>query len=241
MLSTSIRNLALYQAAQASIASRDAVLAVVSHDLRSPLSNIGMGLELMRGAEPAQATKLIERMERSTRHMKRLIDDLLDVARIEAASFTVTPVPELVQPILEEARDLLASLADASQIELVMSSVPGVRVLADRLRLVQVLVNLMGNAVKFTPPGKTIRVLVEPEPKEVRFSVIDAGPGIESAHLDRVFERYWRQGGRGLGLGLFIAKAIIDAHHGVISAQNVAGAEMGACFTFLLPRAPDEK
>src|SRR5450755_348057 len=100
MVSTSIKNLQLYQAAQASVASRDAMLAVVSHDLRSPLSNIGMGLELIRGAEPAQANTLIERMERSTRHMKRLIDDLLDVARIETSTFAVTPVPEPVQPIL---------------------------------------------------------------------------------------------------------------------------------------------
>src|SRR5262249_43132324 len=137
--------------------------------------------------------------------------------------------------------------SQASGVQLTIESSEDGKVIADRTRVLQVLQNLISNALKVTPKGGAVRVSVGPaegdaapgepvEPtKDIEFRVADAGPGIPEELRPRVFERYYRKGGRGLGLGLYIAKAIVDAHGGRIWASAAPGG--GACFHFTLHRA----
>jgi signal transduction histidine kinase/CheY-like chemotaxis protein len=230
----SVENLRLYQAARKAVASRDTVMAVVSHDLRSPLSAIALGLEILsEESTSAETATVLERMERSRRHMKRLIDDLLDVAQIDSGNFRVVAQTESVDAILDDARQLVAPLAEQAGVRLLVSAPHALEVQAHRHRIVQVLSNLLGNAVKFAPRGGTIDLSVERTPGELHFRVKDDGPGIDAELLERIFERYWRKEGRGLGLGLFIAQAIVVAHGGRIWAESTVG--QGATITFALP------
>jgi signal transduction histidine kinase/FixJ family two-component response regulator len=226
----------LLEATQRAVESRDAVMAVVSHDLRAPLSSFGLGLQLLQDSVMDEESKsVLARMEHSAKHMKRLIEDLLDVSHIENRSFSVTPQPEAVESLFREIKALMAPIAEASRISFVVTPPPAAKVLAERIRVVQVLSNLLGNALKFTPADGTVQLSAEAQGDEVHFSIRDSGPGIERAHLERVFERYWRKDRRGLGLGLFIAKAIVTAHGGRIWADSRPQA--GSTFTFALRSA----
>ena len=232
----SVENLALYDTARRAVETRDTVMAVVSHDLRQPLSSFGIGLELLRdGTNPAETKVVLGRMDRSSRRMQQLIDDLLDVVRIENRSFVVAPRPEPVAAIFDEVLDLVGPLAERGGIRLVVTSPPAVQILGERQRIVQVLSNLLGNAITNTPREGTIELTAVKKPGEVLLSVRDTGPGIEPANLTSLFDRYWRKSGKGLGLGLFIAKAIVDAHGGRIWAESKVGT--GSTFTFAIPIA----
>ena len=233
-LIASVENLRLYETAKKAVESRDAVMAVVSHDLRSPLSAMALGIEILSDSPtPEQAATVLDRMERSKLHMKRLINDLLDVAQIDSGRFQVTPQRDSVSSILDEARALVAAQAEQAGLELVVDAPTGLEVYAHRHRLVQVLSNLLGNAIKFTPSGGVVSIRAARADGGVQFAVKDTGPGIEPAQLPHVFERYWRKDRRGLGLGLFIAEAIVVAHGGRIWVESVPGE--GATFTFSLP------
>jgi signal transduction histidine kinase len=235
MVTAAVENARLYEATQRAVSARDAMIAVVSHDLRSPLSSLSLGLELLQEGGSAEETRVvIDRMGRSARLMKRLIDDLLDVARIENGELSVKIKPERAGALVDDARALAAPLAESAGVTLRVAGAPDVEVQADRQRVVQVLTNLLGNALKFTPSGGTVSLECEVRPDEVRFSVTDSGPGIAPTHLPHVFERFWRKDGRGLGLGLFIARAIVLAHGGRIWVESQPG--KGARFTFTLAR-----
>jgi chemotaxis family two-component system sensor kinase Cph1 len=233
---------------QRAVRARDDLVAVVSHDLRNPLGVIQMqATTLLRTAGPSdpefsrRLRTSAEHIQRSVDRMNTLIRDLLDLAKLEAGRFTLQRHPQQVGEMIEEALLILRPLADAKRITLTAAPREA-QVNADRDRIFQVLSNLVGNAIKFTPAGGSVNLECDTRAGEVLVTVSDTGPGIPAHMMVNVFDRYWqaRSGDQqGTGLGLFIAKGIVEAHGGRIWAE--ARAEPGATFTFTLPmveRAP---
>lgn len=219
---------------------RDQVMAVVAHDLRNPLQTIAVGLETMlRLCLPDDqcATRQLAVMQRSVRSMNRLILDLLDVTRIEGGHFAVAQEHVLVQPLLNEVLELFETPARERGISLTCNVPEGMScVIGERDRLLQVLSNLVGNAVKFTPPRGRISVHARLLDATLTVSVQDTGPGIASGDLPQLFDRFWqadRTGRVGTGMGLAIAKMIVQAHGGEIWAESVLG--RGSTFHFTIP------
>ena len=226
---------------QRAVRARDELVAVVSHDLRNPLGVIQMQATiLLRTVGPGdhefsrRLRSSAEHIQRSVDRMNTLIRDLLDLAKLEAGRFRLQCHPQQIGEMIEEALLILRPLADAKRIALTAAPREA-QVNADRDRIFQVLSNLVGNAIKFTPPGGRVSLHCETRDGEVLVTVSDTGPGIPSDMLVNVFDRYWqaRGGDQGAGLGLFIAKGIVEAHGGRIWAE--ARAEPGATFTFTLP------
>ena len=174
---------------------------------------------------------------RSAGRMGRLIEALLDVARIEAGAFVVRPSAEHVRPILDEARELFEAQAKLAGIELlveVASQVPQARM--DRDRMLQALANLLDNALRFTPPGGSVTLGGTEHDGRVVLSVSDTGEGIAPEALDRLFDRFWQTAGHGgAGLGLAIVRGIVEAHGGVVEVDSEPGT--GTTFRLLLPVA----
>jgi signal transduction histidine kinase/DNA-binding NarL/FixJ family response regulator len=232
-----VHNATLYAQAQRAARMRDEVLGVVAHDLRNPLMAISMYAHVLHegGLTPPQA-EWVDVVLRNTERMNRLIQDLLDVSALEAGRLRVQPVPCAAGPLTAEALQLLEPQARAAGVRLsrVTSPVPPVR--ADRERVLQVLSNLLGNAVKFTPAGGAVELAVESRGAEVVFTVRDEGPGIAAEDVPRVFDRFWQGAGTrrgGAGLGLAIARGIVESHGGRIWVESVPGA--GSTFSFTLP------
>ena len=231
-------NAELYQKARLASRARDEMVTVVSHDLRNPLNVITMSLALVRREQLGpNLQRVVDRVERSANQMLRLINDLLDVARIENGTLAVELKAQPIETVLSAAVDLMRPLATDRSITLatqVSSNVP--LVLCDRDRIVQVLSNLVGNAIKFTPSGGHIEVVVEAVADGVRVAVRDTGTGIAREQLEHVFDRFWqakRVDRQGAGLGLAIAKAIVEAHNGTIGVESELG--RGTCFHFVIP------
>ena len=228
----------LYRAAADAAHARDEVLAIVSHDLRSPLGSVLLAAAALREVDdPATIKNLSERIERSVRHMQRLIDDLLDVSHIDSGRLEVTVSEVAPEELLETALTVVAPLVTAANVRFV----PRVEadlplVCADRERIVQVLSNLLGNAVKYCPAETVIELSVQLEGDSVRFRIRDTGPGIAPEHLPHLFDRFWRpkQTKAGTGLGLYIAKGIVEAHSSELRVQSELG--RGTTFEFSLHR-----
>jgi signal transduction histidine kinase len=177
------------------------------------------------------------RIQRFTSTMTRLVGDLLDVVSIEAGKLHMSTAPHEANDLLRETLDAFEPVASARQISLHGRVHPG-SLLAefDRERILQVLANLVSNAIKFTQKGGTVSIVAEPMSDDVRFTVADNGPGVPSDKLQAIFERYGQSGsydGRGLGLGLYISKCIVEAHGGRIWVESDSGA--GSRFRFALP------
>jgi signal transduction histidine kinase len=232
----------LYADAQEAVRSREDLLAVVSHDLRNPLGVVlaSSALLLHHGAdlfENERARRQLEAIQRAANRMNRLIRDLLDFASIQGGRLAISRRVQGAAALIGEALDALEPLASAKQIRLVRGlPETELAVSCDRDRMIQVFSNLVGNAIKFTPEGGTITVEAVPAGDRVRFSVADTGPGIREHELGHVFDRYWqarRRNRDGIGLGLSIAKGIVEAHGGDIWVESPAGA--GATFFFTVP------
>jgi two-component system, chemotaxis family, sensor kinase Cph1 len=232
---------------QRAVRARDDLVAVVSHDLKNPLQVVQMQAALLPRLAPAgddESTRRLhassERIRRATDHMNTLIHDLLDLAKIEAGRFAVQCRPEDIGEMIGEALIILGPLAEARRLTIEQQLSATTRVLADRERFFQVLSNLIGNAIKFTPEAGRILVRTERDGDELRIEVIDSGPGIPGDQLGQVFNRYWqaqRSEREGSGLGLFIAKGIVEAHGGKIWVDAPPG--QGAQFKFTLRLARD--
>jgi PAS domain S-box-containing protein len=234
-------NVRLYEQAREASAARDATLAVVAHDLRSPLQTILLYSSLLqdKAGLPPPAT-VGATIVRAARQMNRLIRDLVDVSSIEAGRFSVEThrysLAEIVRASVEALRPMAVSKSIALTAEL--GNGDRLDVACDPDRIEQVLGNLIGNAIKFTPASGRIVVRVERRGDEVRVAVADNGPGIASALLRHVFDRYWQApetARQGHGLGLAIAKGIIEAHDGRIWVDSEVG--KGTTFHFALPAA----
>jgi PAS domain S-box-containing protein len=235
----------LFDAAHRATRSRDEVLAVVSHDLRNPVSAVSMCARVLLEdppAEPAAARELLEAISESAAWMQRMIQDLLDVSHIEAGRLSVVRRPEPVAPIVHSALAMVELAAHENGIALSAEVPDGLPPAdADAERVVQVLANLLTNAVKFTPRGGRVTVRAGRDGRELRFTVADTGPGIPAADLPRVFDRYWHAvrtaRTRGSGLGLAIVKGIVEAHGGRVWAESVLG--QGSTFGFTIPAVDD--
>ena len=228
------------RAAQDAVRSREEVLAVVAHDLRTPLNFIKMGAQLVAEAPDAKENaQLLERVQGAVDLMNLLIDDLLEVAKIEAGGISVHPKPLSPQTLIDDAIKMSEPLALRHQIKLIAQWEPGLPlVLADYERILRVFSNLIVNAVKFSGASADVRVTATRGDGTVRFSVIDSGPGISPENLERIFDRFWQADTadrRGAGLGLAIVKAIVTAHGGTIGVTSIVG--HGSNFYFDLPAA----
>ncbi len=231
-------NARLYEQAKRATLARDNLLALVSHDLRNPLGVILMHLSLMR-SHPADALPRgpLEVMERAAKRMHRLIDDLLQTASIEAGRLSIEPRRLALAPLVAEAVEALQLQAAAKSLHLVNevpAELPAVE--ADGPRLQQVLANLLGNAVKFTPPDGTITIRSAVADDEVTVSIADTGPGIAEDELAHIFDRFWqarRTARLGTGLGLFIVKGIVESHRGRVWVESKPGE--GSTFSFTVP------
>ena len=233
----------LYRIAQHAIQLRDDVLSIVAHDLRNPLGTILMQAAMLRrkGGEPERRSrKPGEVIERAATRMNHLIQDLLDVARMEGGRLTIEQERVSAGQIIADAIQALAPLAASASLELRLQAERELPELwADRSRVLQIFENLVGNAIKFTEPGGRITVGAAPGEGHVLFWVADTGIGIADEHVPRLFERLWqasKAGQHGAGLGLPIVKGIVEAHGGRIWVETKLGA--GSAFFFTIPNAP---
>jgi PAS domain S-box-containing protein len=237
-LALAIDNARLFEITGRAVAARDQVLAVVAHDLRNPLSAVGLAAELLARASDDSVRSTALRIRRALAHATRLIDDLLDVTRIERPEgLAVDAKPSAPEKVVRGAVDIVESAAADAGVALDVAIEPQLpRAAMDDGRMVQALGNLIGNAVKFAPRGGRVRVIAARRGDEVVFTVTDDGPGIAPEHLAHLFDRFWqakRADRRGAGLGLAIAKGIVEAHGGRIWAESVVG--HGSEFSIALP------
>ena len=227
-------------AAHEALAARNELMGIVAHDLRNPLNAIALKAGVLRmRAESEQTRQQAASIENVTSRMAELIASMLDVTTLEAGRFSVKPALCDVDSLVRDVMEMFSSLSASRQVELKLERPErGLEILADRERLIQVLSNLLGNALKFTSEGGTScspsngRELRFASPSQIR------GPGITAEHLPHVFDRLWKHdatGMKGTGLGLFIAKSIVDAHGGRIWVESQP--ERGAKFHFTLPTA----
>jgi signal transduction histidine kinase len=228
--------------ADAAVATRDQFLAIVSHDLRNMLHVLVGHAELI-GREAASENRaakvlgLVELVERSGARMNRLIGDLVDIGCIEAGTFMLMSEEGSAADVVAEAVSTLRVQAEASEIDLRAEIGDAAPWRFDAARILQVLVNLLSNAIKFTRAGGVIVVRLEQCDSELRFTVRDNGTGIPSDKLQSVFERYRqvdRYDRRGVGLGLYISKCIVEGHAGRIWTESTLGE--GSSFFFTLPK-----
>ena len=229
-------------AAENAVRARDEVVSIVSHDLRNPLNTVGMAASLLSDSVAPDESRGAERkylgiIERACATMDRIIQDLLDIARIESGRLAVEPHSVPAAELVDEAATMLRPVAEKNGQRLdcaALDGLPAVR--ADRDRVMQIFSNLAGNAIKFTPAGGTITLAAEPDGTGVRFRVTDTGSGIPAENIPHLFDRFWqasRTDRRGIGLGLPIVKGLVEAHGGSIHVESRVGE--GTTFFFTLP------
>jgi signal transduction histidine kinase len=224
-----LENARLYRRAQEAIASRDEVLAIVSHDLRNPVNRVRLAGDMLLETNQVSegGRKMIGIVIRAADEMTRLIGDLLDVARLEAGTLSIDAAPVALDELLERLEESHAAAARAKHlIWRVERPAARLTLRADEGRLLQALGNLVGNAMKFTPEGGAVRIEVVPGDDAVRVVVCDTGPGMDDTQLAHVFDRFWqgRSGDRrGAGLGLAIARGIAEAHAGRLWLESEVG------------------
>jgi len=227
--------------AEAEVGRRSNVLAMVAHELRNPLSIISMNADFIadRAVDPEVREPATE-VQHSVARMSRLLQDLVDLARIEGGSLRIVKRPvdagAFLSEILAAYGPLFSKRGSTFTCE---PQAPGIVVTFDHDRIVQVLSNLLCNAMKFTPRGGAVSLLLERRADNIELTVKDTGPGIAAHLLPHVFDRFWQGSsdpGTGLGLGLYICERIISAHSGRIWVESELG--RGTTFRFTLPQLP---
>jgi PAS domain S-box-containing protein len=238
-----IDNAQLYGAAKRAILARDSVLGIVAHDLRSPLGTILIQAQLLRrpGGQPdRRSSKPADVIARAGTRMNRIIQDLLDVTRVEEGGLKLEQGRVAASQVISDSVEAQQALVTAASLQVELEVAPDLpEVWADRDRLLQILENLVGNAIKFTDAGGRLRIGAAPRDGQVLFWVADTGAGITAEDLPHVFDRFWqgRQGERrGVGIGLAIVKGLVEGHGGQIWVESSSG--RGATFFFTLPSAP---
>ena len=221
--------------------TREEVLGVVAHDLRNPLHTIISSNDLLLEDDLAAARRkeLLDISLRAARQMNRLIGDLLDTVRLQAGKLNLDMEDVNVGAMFRQAEETYQPLAKERNVRLdTVLPDPGVTVRVDPFRVSQVIGNLVGNAIKFTPEHGTVTVGATADGNHVAIHVADTGLGIPPEEIEHLFDNFWqarRNDHRGVGLGLAIAKGIVDAHGGRIWCDSAPG--RGSTFSFTLPRA----
>jgi two-component system, NtrC family, sensor kinase len=221
-------------------------LANMSHELRTPLNAISGFSQVLRkqlfGQINEKQAEYLDDILDSSRHLQSLIDDVLDLSKVEAGQIDLHVAPFSLPEALERGVVIVRERATREGVHVSMSSEPGVQtVVGDERRIVQVIFNLLSNAVKFTPPGGTVDVTAARRDGEVRVSVTDTGPGIAPEDQDRIFEEFQQaDAGKeqpdGTGLGLALSKRLVELHGGRIWVDSEHG--KGSTFVFTLPTRP---
>jgi signal transduction histidine kinase len=221
---------------------RRQLIGDVSHELRTPLTAIKGSMEgLMDGVLPA-TPETYQQIHQEADRLARLVDDLQELSRVEAGAYPLDIRPVAVSTLIQTTVKRFAAQSQAKDIQLRQDlTADPPPVLADQDRITQVLTNLVGNALQYTPPGGQVTILSERNGNEVHISVVDTGIGIPAEHLPHLFTRFYRvdksrsrQAGGGSGIGLTIARHLVEAHGGRIWAKS-AGEGQGSTFTFALP------
>lgn len=229
------------QVAELLAQTREEVLGVVAHDLRNPLNLIITSTDLLLedNLDRPHRAEMLNVTMRAGKQMNRLIGDLLDTVRMQAGKFSLDLENVGVASIFHQAEETFAPLAAKRRIQLdVVPPDNGISVRADPLRVSQIVGNIVGNAIKFTPDAGSVTVRSVADGNHVAIHVSDTGPGIAAKDMDRLFDNFWqarRNDHRGVGLGLAIAKGAVEAHGGKIWADSAPG--RGSTFSFTLPRA----
>jgi signal transduction histidine kinase/DNA-binding response OmpR family regulator len=223
---------------------KDQFLSTMSHELRTPLNAVLGFSELLTeeryGLLNERQQRYVKHIHTGGKHLLRLINDILDLSKIEAGRLELTIENVPVPTSFAEVVDVMRSLADKKSQTLLQEAPPGLSVRADPTRLKQVLMNLIGNAIKFTPEGGAIRLLAHRLDEGVRVEVRDSGPGIPVEEQQRIFEAFYRLGEtdkktEGTGLGLAITRRLVELHGGTLGLESQPGS--GSCFFFTLPVA----
>jgi len=225
---------------------KDEFVLTASHELRSPLTSVQGFAELLmldRDSLTPKQAETVEIILDNCRHLVRLLNDLLDLARSDAGRLAIRPQPTEVAPLIDDVVRTMRAQTEASGQAIAESIQPGlplVNVEPDRIR--QILVNLITNAHEYSPEGASIEVSARAAGAEVEIAVSDDGPGIPEDQLERIFERFTRgdagltQRVGGTGLGLAISKSLVELHGGSIEAESTVG--RGSTFRFRIPAAP---
>jgi two-component system phosphate regulon sensor histidine kinase PhoR len=216
--------------------------SVVAHDLRSPLHAMKMRAEVvlkgMRGELPPAVRMEMEKITGRMNDMTALINDFLEIARIDSAGLRLERKDTALGALLHDVADELRLLADSRQIQLTIQADDHTQAFVDRRRMEQVLVNLLSNAIKFTSPGGSVSMVAKTRNDAIEVVVTDTGPGIDAAVIPRLFQRYERAPGAsgvaGTGLGLMIVREIVEAHGGSVGVESEPG--RGSSFSLLLPK-----
>jgi signal transduction histidine kinase len=233
--------------AKAATRAREEVLAIVSHDLKNPLNVVYVNVHLLLqeleandlNVKRSRIRKRLEGIRRASERMNQLIGDMLDLARLAAGEVGLRLESTNCRQLLQEAGDLTSTLAEQRAIKIVTEVGPELPVRCDRDRILQVLQNLLDNAIKFSPVGGIVTLRSRCDAESCTFEVTDTGTGIPEEHLPLLFQNYWQApatAALGNGLGLSIAKSIVDLHGGRIWVESLVG--RGSTFFFKLPREP---
>jgi PAS domain S-box-containing protein len=219
---------------------RDDMIAVVAHDLRNPVHTIALAAATLASDRlaDAQRPRLLSIIRQTALNMGRLLDDLLDMSRMDSGTFALSRSRVQAKSLLAATLEQFEGRANERGIALDVDLDCDLEILGDHDRLAQVLSNLIGNALKFTPSGGRVEVRCDASEEGVVFCVRDTGPGIAAAHLPHLFERFWKANAAsagGAGLGLAIARGIVEAHGGRIWAESKPGA--GTTFRLTVPAA----
>jgi signal transduction histidine kinase len=224
---------------------RDRMVGIVAHDLRNPVNAIALATAALRGTlTDEQRARQLDIIQRTVGSMDRLIRDLLDVTRMESGQFAIQRAPIQIERLLRETLELFESEALRRKISLSCDPLPEMPALmGDYDRLAQVLSNVLGNALKFTPPGGSVKITVNRSEPYLLFSVQDTGPGVRAEELPFLFNRLWQSTktahSEGAGLGLNIAKGIVEAHGGQMWADCPPGS--GLRVSWNIPFAPRDE
>lgn len=242
----SIENARLLRETRNAVKIREDVLAIVSHDLKTPLTTIALAEQILRDLDKFDSATLAEiadKIQISVNQMRRLISDLLDFAKIQSGTFAIETRPENLKDMITPLFKVFETQASAKKQRLTVNLPPSLpRVTCDSRRIEQLLSNILGNAVKFTPEGGHIDISGHQHGANIVISISDNGPGIPKEDLTRIFDRFWQSHSNkkniGTGLGLSIAKGIARAHGGAIWVESELG--RGSTFYFTLPMASSD-
>jgi PAS domain S-box-containing protein len=227
--------------AEAANRDKDEFVAVIAHELRSPINSVAGWVQLLRTRQFDRATtnRAYEAIERGTQTQVQLIEDLLDISRIACGTLRLTFAPVDLTKVIEAALNLVRPMADSKQVHLEIQLTEIIQVSGDENRLQQIVVNLLTNAIKFTPSMGRVTTVLELVERQARITVSDTGQGISPEFLPNIFERFQQaqknSGSKGgLGLGLAIVKNLVELHNGTITADSLGIGE-GATFAVWLP------
>ncbi|GEM_PF-3020894 len=222
-------------------------LSNISHELRTPLTSIIISADSLLAADPKTGednprTKLLNNIRRNSERLNKLVGEILDISRLQSGAMKLNLEPVLLEEALRESVETVKPMAEARGLRLEWASSPNIiLVSADRGRLIQVLINLMANAINFTPAEGSVTLAATADDTMATITVIDTGIGVHEDEQVRIFERFYRSSRiktkGGMGLGLSIAKALVELHGGAISVKSHPGE--GSSFSFTIPLAKE--